>query len=375
MKRIINRIIWIFLCIVVSTQATAKVYHAIVAADGSGDYTSVQAAIDAVPENNLNQYLIYIKAGTYKEHVFIPQNKGRLSIIGEDRNRVFITDDKKSGGPDAIPVDKGATVVVHASDVIFQGISFVNSYGVEAQDGPQALALYAKGDRIAIDNCNIMSYQDTYRTSESVNGRNYISNSMILGAVDFIYGSGNAWLEKCTIKINRKAGGWIVAPKHQPETRWGYVFNHCTLTADGNPAETSILLGRPWHHQPQTVFLHTRSEITIPAEGWCPHMNGLPSVFAEYNTMDSKGELIDLSKRINRYYRFDEKGDTIWCTAKNVLTSEEAARYTIKAVMNGDDQWNPELIFMSTDKPIGYISIDGKSLPVNQYGCFKRSEK
>ena len=168
MKRIINRIIWIFLCIVVSTQATAKVYHAIVAADGSGDYTSVQAAIDAVPENNLNQYLIYIKAGTYKEHVFIPQNKGRLSIIGEDRNRVFITDDKKSGGPDAIPVDKGATVVVHASDVIFQGISFVNSYGVEAQDGPQALALYAKGDRIAIDNCNIMSYQDTYRTSESV---------------------------------------------------------------------------------------------------------------------------------------------------------------------------------------------------------------
>ncbi|MBQ9215635.1 MAG: pectin esterase [Prevotella sp.] len=372
MKRIINKIIWIFLCIAIDIQATAKVYHAIVAADGSGDYTSVQAAIDAVPTNNLSQHLIYIKAGTYREHVFIPQGKGRLSLIGEGMDCVFITDNQKSGGPDAVPVDKGATVVVHASDVTFQGISFVNSYGVEAEDGPQALALYAKGDRIAIDHCRILSYQDTYRTSESVNGRNYVSNSLIMGAVDFIYGSGNAWLEQCTIKINRKSGGWIVAPKHQAATRWGYVFNHCTLTADGNPAETSILLGRPWHHQPQTVFLYTRSEITIPAEGWCPHMNGLPSVFAEYNTTDASGNLLDLSKRINRYYRFNEQRDTLWCTAKNVLTAEEAAQYTVEAVMGGDDHWNPEQIFAMHEKPLGYIVVDDKRIAVNQYGCFER---
>lgn len=358
-----------------NVKASSKIYHAIVAADGSGDYTTVQAAIDAVPENNLSQHLIYIKAGTYKEHVFIPQNKGRLSLIGEGRDRVFVTDNKKSGGPDAIPVDMGATVVVHASDITFQGISFVNSYGVEAKDGPQALALYAKGDRIAIDHCNIMSYQDTYRTSETENGRNYVSNSLILGAVDFIYGSGNAWLERCTIKINRKSGGWIVAPKHRAETRWGYVFNHCTLTADGYPAETSILLGRPWHHHPQTVFLHTRSEVTIPAEGWCPHMNGLPTVFAEYNTMDKDGKPLDLSKRINRYYRFDEKRDTIWCTAKNTLTAQEAEKYTVEAVMSGDDHWNPEQIFQLAVKPIGYVTIDRKRLPVNQYGCFERFEK
>lgn len=367
--------ILILLFVAVNLNAANKVFNSIVAADGSGDYTSVQAAIDAVPENNLNQHLIFIKAGTYKEHVFIPQNKGRLSLIGEGRDRVFITDNKKSGGLDAVPVDKGATVVVHASDVTFQGISFINSYGVEAEDGPQALALYAKGDRIAIDHCNIMSYQDTYRTSESDNGRNYVSNSLILGAVDFIYGSGNAWLERCTIKINRKSGGWIVAPKHRPETRWGYVFNRCTLTADGNPAETSILLGRPWHHQPQTVFLNTRSEITIPAEGWCPHMNGLPSVFAEYNTMDKNGKPLNLSNRINRYYRFDEKRDTIWCTAKNILTTEEAEQYTIENVMSGDDKWNPEPIFQPAEKPIGYVTINRKKLPVNQYGCFDRTEK
>lgn len=95
MRKIKNRIIWLFLCIAINTQATAKVYHSVVAVDGSGDYTSVQAAIDAMPENNLNQYLIYIKAGTYKEHVFIPLNKGHLSLIGEGSDRVIITDNKK----------------------------------------------------------------------------------------------------------------------------------------------------------------------------------------------------------------------------------------------------------------------------------------
>lgn len=356
----------------ISIKVAAQVYNSIVAADGSGDYATVQAAIDAIPENNLSQHLIYIKAGVYNEHVFISRDRGRLSLIGEGCDRVIITDNKKSGGPEALPVDLGATVVIHANDVTLQGISFVNSYGVEAEGGPQALALYAKGDRIAIDHCQILSYQDTYRTSEADNGRNYISNSLILGAVDFIYGSGNAWLEQCTIKINRKSGGWIVAPKHPAVTRWGYVFNHCTLTADGNPAETSILLGRPWHHRPKTVFLYTRSEITIPEAGWCPRMNGLPEVFAEYQTTDANDNLMDLSKRINRYYRIDEKNDTIWCTAKNVLTPEEAINYTIEAVMSGDDHWDPVRIFQPSVAPIGYVIVDNKKLPVNQYGCFER---
>lgn len=370
MKQLLLSLCGLVCCVAGFSQTVP--YHAVVAADGSGDYTSVQAAIDAVPAGNLNQYLIYVKAGTYREHVFIPLGKNRLSLIGEGADRVVISDDKKSGGPDALPVDQGATVVIHASDITIQGISMVNSYGVEAENGPQALALYAKGDRIAIDHCSIMSYQDTYRTSNTANGRNYVSHSLVLGAVDFIYGSGNAWLEQCVIKVNRKSGGWIVAPKHPAETRWGYVFNGCTLTADGNPAETSILLGRPWHNKPQTVFLNTRSEITIPAEGWCPHMNGLPKVFAEYNTTGADGKPLDLSKRINRYYRFNEQRDTIWCETKNVLTADETAQYTVEAVMGGDDLWDPVQIFAPATQPIGYVVIDDKRMAVNQYGCFER---
>lgn len=361
-----------FIFSVISARGADRVFNAIVAQDGSGDYTSVQKAIDAVPENNISQYLIYIKAGTYKEHVFIPLSKCHVSLIGEGSDRVVISNDKVSGGPKALPVDKGATVVVHANDVVFQGITIENSYGVQAEDGPQALAFYAKGDRIALDHCALLSYQDTYRTSEAVNGRNYLSNSLILGAVDFVYGSGNAWIDKCIIKINRKAGGWIVAPKHKHETRWGYVFNNCTITADGNPEETSIWLGRPWHNEPKTVFLNTRAEITIPAEGWYPTMAGLPSVFAEYNTMDADGKPLDLSKRISRYYYLDAKKDTVWGMAKNILTDKEAARYTVDAVMGGDDNWQPEHIFQYNGSPIGFVTIDGKQVAVNSYGCFQR---
>lgn len=366
-----------------------KIYDAVVAADGSGDYMSVQAAIDAVPDNNKRQWLILVKAGTYREHVLIPAGKNHISIVGEGADKVTITDNQVSGGPQAVPVDKGATVVVHANDITFEGISFVNSHGVEAEAGPQALALYAKGDRIALNRCAIKSYQDTYRTSNMDNGRNYVSRSLILGAVDFIYGSGNAWIEECMIQINRKSGGWIVAPKHSPQTRWGYVFNNCTLTAAGVPSETSILLGRPWHGEPKTLFMNTRSEITIPAEGWCPHMGGLPSMFAEYNTMDAEGNPIDLSKRIDRYWKMNEQGDTLWSTAKKVLTNEEVAKYTIEAVMGGDDNWQPEQLFAPSDEPIGYAVYKDNRLvdvvrrvsakyqkdvyqvkAINKFGCF-----
>ena len=114
------------------------------------------------------------------------------------------------------------------------------------------------------------------------------------------------------------------------------------------------------------------AEITLPEEGWYPTMAGLPSVFAEYNTMDANGHPIDLSKRINRYYRVGEDNDTTWCTAKNVLTDEEAALYTVEAVMGGDDHWQPRLIFQTPAQPLGYVVIDDRRIAVNRWGCFER---
>ena len=342
MKRIIIATVlaWI---INQSALAWQKAVDAVVALDGTGDYTSLIDAVNAIPLHHEGQYIIYVKAGTYPGHVHIPSDLSHVSIIGDGMDQVFITDNQVSGGPNAVPVERAATVVDRANDTYFEGISFVNSWGHEHRDGPQALALYTLSTRVILNRCGLWSYQDTYRTAYHANDRNFLRNCTIEGGVDFIYGNANVWFDSCKLVINRKQGGYIVAPKHKSETRWGYVFHHTLITAPDNPAETTVWLGRPWHDHPKVVFLHTRTEVNIPPEGWWPNMGGWPTIFADYGTVDATGRPVDLSRRINSYWAVDSHtGDTIRCTAKNRLTDAEAAKYTIRNVMGGDDGWDPD---------------------------------
>ena len=357
-----------------------EVFHAVVAQDGSGDYKTVQAAIDAAPEKGVEPWRIYIKGGIYKEHVDIPASKPYISLIGEGRHKTQISFDRLCGGPNGVRVDEGATVTARSSDLYFEGIDFVNSYGHEKQDGPQALALYTQGDRVVLNSCGLLSFQDTWLTPfHKPNLRNYAVNCFIEGAVDFIYGQGNVFFESDTLYITRKKNGYIVAPNHHPDTQWGYVFRNNVITAPGDAIETQVYLGRPWHGKPKTVFINTKAEVTIYEGGWRNHMGGLPSVFAEYGTTDWQGHALDLSKRCSRYWIQNEQKDTVWCTSKAVITADEAALYTVENVLSGDDQWQPREVAKPCDAPVvgtvgkyltwqpvadavGYlITIDGKT--------------
>ena len=340
-------------------QPEARVYDAVVAQDGTGDYTTVQAAIDAAPANRVKPWLIFIKEGTYKEHVDLPASKPYLYFIGQDRTKVFISDDKLSGGDNALSVDKGATFVAHAANLYFEGLSFVNSYGVEKNDGPQALALNTENDRIAFNKVGMYSYQDTWITTSKSNYRHYVKDSFIEGAVDFIYNSGNVYFDNDTLNIVRKSGGYIVAPSHQKDVKWGYVFMNNVITAPGVPTETDVWLGRPWHNFPKTVFINTKAEVTIPAKGWYETMGGLPVLWADYNTMDINGNPVDLSHRQDTYWYKDASGNRVEGKAKNYLTDEEAAQYTVKNVMSGDDNWQPELLTEACAAPEPVVK-DGK---------------
>lgn len=326
----------------VSLHAHADgVFDCVVAQDGTGAYATIQDAIDAAPDSLTIPYIIYIKAGHYHEHVYIPASKPHLHLIGQDRKLVRISDDRVSGGPNASPVDVAATVVVHATDIYLEGITFENSWGTRHKDGPQALALYTKMDRIVVNRCAMLSFQDTFRTANGLNERNYVKDCFIEGAVDFLYGQGNVFFDHCTLNIVSKRGGWIVAPKHFEGTTWGYVLKNTTITAPGNPKDTEVWLGRPWLHQPKAVFIDTKAEVTIPARGWDDHMGTLPLVFADYNTTDADNRPLDLSQRIDTYYKITERNDTIWGKAKNHLTDSEAATFTIENVLSGSDNWNP----------------------------------
>ncbi|MCD8203406.1 MAG: pectinesterase family protein [Prevotella sp.] len=334
-------------------QPEPRIYDAVVASDGSGDYTTVIDAIEAAPTNRTSPWLIFIKEGYYKGHFSIPSNKPYIYLIGQDKEKVVITDDLLCGGDNAVSVSEGASVVCQATNFYAENISFENEYGVTQEAGPQALALYTNNDRACLYNCKLRSYQDTYLSSTNgITDRHYFKNCFIEGAVDFIYGGGDVYFDECTLNIMRESGGYIVAPSHKEGTKWGYVFDHNTITAPTTPPSlTSVWLGRPWHYACKTVFLYTTAEVTIPAAGWYETMGTIPAIFADYKTMDADGNLLDLSNRRAEYYYTDDDGNKITGTAKNSLTDDEAATYTYSNVLSGDDYWNPREIMESVAKP------------------------
>ena len=360
-------------------QPEARIYDAVVAQDGSGDYLTLQAAIDNAPEGRGTPYLIFVKNGRYKEHIDIPALKPYLHIIGQDRDKTVIYDDRLCGGDNAYSVDQGATVLVKAADTFFENITLENSYGHEKQAGPQALALNTQADRIALNNVALLSYQDTWITSSSQKNRHYIKNSLIEGAVDFIYNGGDVYLDGDTLEINRTSGGYIVAPRHTADTKWGYVFMNNIIRPGkdfntGNTLNvTDVWLGRPWHDSPKTVFINTQTFVPIPAKGWYNTMGGLPELWADYNTVDADGNPLDLSQRESYYYYIDRStGNKVEkFNVKNFLTDEEAAQYTLKNVMGGEDNWQPNLMCEPCDKPV--VKSDGKKLvwePVPYAICY-----
>lgn len=359
----------------------AKVFDVVVAQDGSGDYTSVKEAIDAAPSDRTSPWLIYIKAGKYQGHLEIA--KPYIHLIGEDAESVIISDDRVSGDNDLgkpvySPTD-GATVYVTGDNFYATGISFENEYGITTQDGPQALALCTYSDRAILNRCKLRSYQDTYLTSNKTGRRHFLNECFIEGAVDYIYGAGDVFFNKCTLYNTRKSGGYIVAPNHKKEEKWGYVFDHCVI--DGNADVEGLYFGRPWHDSPKTVFLYTTCKVPVYAKGWYFTMGGIPEIWADYKTVDAYGDPVDVSLRNDYYYYYegetiidestgqpkkDENGVTmkenkIEGYAKNSLTDEEAAAYTIENVMSGSDDWDPAIMTESVEAPSG-LKIEGKTL-------------
>ena len=343
-------------------QPEMRLYDAIVAQDGSGDYTTLQAAIDAAPEGSAKPWLIFIKNGRYNEHIDIPAKKSHLHFIGQERDKVVIYDNRLSGGANAYPVDPGATVVVKGNDSFFENLTMENSYGYEQLAGPQALALNTQADRVCMNNVALLSYQDTWITTSTQKNRHYIKNSLIEGAVDFIYNGGDVYLDGDTIQINRPSGGYIVAPNHTADTKWGYVFMNNIIRPRPGINVTDVWLGRPWHGEPKTVYINTQTFVNIPAKGWYNTMGGLPALWADYNTVDANGNPVDLSQRESYYYYVDSNtGQKVErFNVKNTLTAEEAAQYTIKNVMGGDDNWQPDLMCEACEVPVA--SITGTSV-------------
>lgn len=314
--------------------AAEQRYDAVVAFDGSGTHTTVQAAIDAAPSTATarNPHRILIKSGTYREHVVIPAEKPFLQLLGEpgESERTVITLDTHvktpiPGDPDGktLSTPDSATVLVRASDFTAENITFENTTTREQK--VQALAFYVTGDRAILRRCRFLGWQDTLRADAPKGGtaRQYFADCYITGHVDFIYAAGTAVFDHC--HIHARADGYITAASTAETTPFGYVFLDCRITT-GPDVQRGVFLGRPWRPFAATAFIRCDLQGAIRAEGWDNWRKPDNEKTVRYSEYRSTGPGADPARRVP------------WARQ---LTDAEAAAFTVENILGGDDRWQP----------------------------------
>jgi pectinesterase len=294
---------------------------AVVAADGSGQYTTVRAAVDASPQvvhNDGHVWTILVRPGTYRELVYVQREKRFTAIVGADARTTTISYDLSSGLPGAdgkiIGTYHTPTVEIDADDFTLSNLTIANTAG---RKGP-ALALRINGDRVAVRHCRLTGFQDTLLVDR---GRHYFDDCHIEGATDFIFGGATAWFDHC--EIFATANGYLTAASTPDDQPFGYVFDHCTIA--GAPG-VHTFLGRPWRDYAHVAFLHTQMMDVVRPEGWNNWGKPNAEKVAKYVEFDSTGPGAAPDKRL------------AW---SKQLTAEQAAKYDPATVLGGTDGWNP----------------------------------
>ena len=236
-----------------------------VAADGTGDYWSIQRAIDVAPATGA---VISVAPGTYRERLRITKPGMRIRSPYDDASRTVVVFDASAGTAGATL--KSATVEVQASDFLAENLTFANDWNAthpQLPQGSQAVALKVTGDRAVFRNVRVLGNQDTLYVGsadcEGPNGRPctparaYFERCHVEGNVDFVFGDGKAFFEDCTIHSTPHPVGFVTAQgKHYLEQDSAFVFHRCRLTAE--PGVRGVFLGRPWRDFASVVFLETR---------------------------------------------------------------------------------------------------------------------
>lgn len=303
-----------------------------VAADGTGDYHSVQDAIDRVPATG---GLVLVAPGVYRERVLIRQAHVTLRSANPDAAKTVIVYDTSLGTQGSLP--SIATVTVRRDDFTAENITFQNDFNQTHKQevrGSQAQALQLGGDRNVLRNVRLLGNQSTLYLSAKGCGqatgnpcgttRTYLSKCLISGNVDFIYGDGTAYFDGCEIHSTVWTGaGFITAQgKHYAGQESQFVFRDCKLTAD--PGVGRVFLGRPWRDLSTVVFLNAEMGAHLAAAGWREWMPG------QTHRLDTA------------YFRvYGTRGPGAAPAERRQLTGEEAGHYTVKDVLGGKDRWEP----------------------------------
>jgi pectinesterase len=305
-----------------------------VAADGSGEFKMVQEAVAAVTDNSAERTVIHIKPGTYQGQIVVPRSKALVTFEGVDALKTVLTFGYNMNEENPRGVERrywGVGVVVLGDDFRAEKVTFQNTSG----DHGQANALRIDGDRAVLKNCHMLGWQDTLRVES---GRQYFVDCCVEGRVDFIYGSGTAVFDRCT--IHSKNGGYVTAASTPGDHAFGFVFMNCKLTGDDVPWNPMVgmkemkisrpnnvaYLGRPWRPYGSVTFVNCEMGDHIRPEGWNNWGKASNEQTARYAEYNSTGPGANPEKRVK------------W---SRQMSKDEADKITVKSVLQGTDQWDP----------------------------------
>jgi pectinesterase len=358
----------LFLSVFVFHFTEAQVFDMVVTKNGTGNFTSIQQAINTVPDNSTERILIFVKRGFYNEKVIIPATKTNLSLIGENAENVIISWNDYQG-KEGISGADSYTMWADAPGFYAENITVENIAG----NVGQAVALRTTGDTMVFNNCRFLGFQDTYYAHKR---RQYNLNCTIEGATDFIYGDATTVFDSCTINcvkggqyISAPADTKLVTPLAGGDFLHGLLFRFCDVTANPNVSDNSFYLGRPWQAKSSSVFIESKLGSHISPKAWSTWSgdNHLSSVFAEYKNRDTNGNLVDVSQRVSWSYQLDSarvanlykldfflrKDGKIW-NPKRITQALPAPEYLL---VNGN-----ELTWKHVDNAIGYVVLANDSV-------------
>lgn len=306
----------LLLVAVSGTWAQERQDTIVVSRDGTGNFRTLQEAIESARAFMDYTVTIYVRNGVYKEKVIVPSWVENIDIIGEDRDKTIITYDDHAN-INKMGTFRTYTVKVEGSDITFKNLTIENN---AAQLG-QAVALHTEGDRLKFINCRILGNQDTIYTGAKFT-RLYFKDCYIDGTTDFIFGPSTALFEDCI--IHSKRNSYVTAASTPKEAKYGYVFKHCKLTAE--PGVDKVYLGRPWRPYAYTLFIECELGKHIVSAGWHNWGKQSNEETARYMEYKNTGEGANASERV------------AW---SKQLTKKEAEAVTVDAVFRTQSNWNP----------------------------------
>ena len=306
----------LLLSVVSAAWAQERQDTIVVSRDGTGNFRTLQEAIESARAFMDYTVTIYVKNGVYKEKVIVPSWVENIDIIGEDRDKTIITYDDHAN-INKMGTFRTYTVKVEGSDITFKNLTIENN---AAQLG-QAVALHTEGDSLKFINCRILGNQDTIYTGAKFT-RLYFKDCYIDGTTDFIFGPSTALFEDCI--IHSKRNSYVTAASTPKEAKYGYVFKHCKLTAE--PGVDKVYLGRPWRPYAYTLFIECELGKHIVLAGWHNWGKQSNEETARYMEYKNTGEGANASERV------------AW---SKQLTKKEAEAVTVDAIFRTQSDWDP----------------------------------